>query len=415
MRQEISGLVWMGPAYHRGGYGAVTRNYLLGLAEVGFPVRLLPIGPRHAEIDHAVAQQLRSLEKTPVGSAPALVVHATPEMFRIAPKLGFVRRIGCTIFETDGLPSHWARLCNAMDEVWVPSRFNAETFASAGVQSQKLAVIPYGIDVASAPPPRGRPADRPFTFLYVCEFNWRKGLDLLLESFINEFNPGEARLVMRVFSAGYQGVSADEVESVLYSAVEGRLDKPVGQRPEVTVMTQALSSVDLRRLYETCDLYISTDRANGWGVPCQEAMALGIPAATIDWSGSTEFMHERHSVLIHPTDELEPVDPRLVQAAPHLYADQRWARVEVAEVRRAMRWAVEHPEALAEIAGAGRMYIEEHLNLDTVAMRIIEQLKAPGPEGVGRAAATTAAARTYLPWIGAMRIWQHTLRALGRA
>jgi glycosyltransferase involved in cell wall biosynthesis len=402
----------MGPAYHRGGYGAVARNYVIGLAEIGFPVRLLPIGPRHAEIDSEVERRLRSLERAPVGSSPALVVHSTPEMFRLAPKVGFSRRIGCTIFETDGLPARWPQLCNAMDEVWVPSHFNAETFAGAGVQRQKLAVIPYGIDVAAyAPSPRRR-AESPFTFLYVCEFNWRKGLDLLLEAFVNEFDPGEARLVMRVFSAGHQGVAADEVERVLYESVEGRLEKPADRRPEVTVMTNALSAADLKRLLQSCDLYISTDRANGWGVPCQEAMALGVPAATVDWSGSTEFMREGNSVLIHPEDELEPVDPRLVNAAPHLYEGQRWPRVEVAEVRRAMRWALENPADLAALASAGRQYVAEQLDLDVVARRMVDQLKAFEPERVSRA---VGAARAYLPWIGAMRIWQRSLRALGRA
>ncbi len=409
--RTASGVVWVGPAYDRGGYGAVSRNYVCGLAQVGFPVRLVPVGPRHAEIDSEVAKRLRLLERAHVGSSPALVVHATPEMFRIAPKRGFVRRIGCTIFETDGLPRRWAELCNTMDEIWVPSHFNAKTFAGAGVQAQKLTVIPYGIDIAAyEPSPRQRP-DGPFTFLYICEFNWRKGLDLLLEAFINEFKPGEARLVMRVFSNNYQGVAANEVERVLYESVDGGLEKPAHERPEVTVMTQALPAAELKRLYQTCDLYISTDRANGWGVPCQEAMALGVPAATIDWGGCTEFMHKGNSVLIHPDNELEPVDTRLVKAAPHLYAGQHWARVEVAEVRRAMRWAVENPAALATIANAGQRHVREELDLDGVARRMVNQLKAFEPGGIDRA---VGAARAYMPWIEAVRIWQRTLRALGR-
>jgi glycosyltransferase involved in cell wall biosynthesis len=411
MSSGATGVVWMGPAYDRGGYGAVARNYVRGLARVGFPVRVLPIGGRHAAIGHDVAQELRSLERTPVGSSPALVVHATPESFRMAPRLGFARRIGCTIFETDGIPPHWAGLCNAMDEVWVPSRFNLETFSRAGVDRERLSVIPYGIDTAAYTAVQRKRTGGPFTFLYLCEFSWRKGLDLLLESFINEFEPGEARLVMRVYSEGYQGVAADEVERVLYESVQGRLQRPPEARPEVTIMTQALTPPELRSLYESADLYISTDRANGWGVPCQEAMALGIPAATIDWSGSTEFMHEGNSVLIHPEDDLEPVDPRLVRAGPHLYAGQRWARVEPAAVRRAMRWARENPQALAAIAKAGQRHVQEELDLEVVARRVLERLMAFEPDGVRRAAAR---ARTYLPWVGAMRLRRQVLLALGR-
>lgn len=412
MNSGASGVVWAGPAYDRGGYGTVTRSYVRGLARIGFPVRLLPTGPRHAEIDPAVAEELRSLERARVGSSPALVVHSTPELFRIAPRLGFVRRIGCTIFETDGLPPRWAEMCNAMDEVWVPSRFNLETFSAAGVHPQKLAVIPYGIDVSAYRPSLRRRTDGPFTFLYVCDFSWRKGLDLLLEAFINEFEPGEARLVMRVHGRYVgQGVASDEVERVLYETVQGRLERQEGLRPEVTVMTEPLSPPALKRLYESADLYISTDRANGWGMPCQEAMALGIPAAAINWSGSTEFMREGNSVLIQPESELVPVDARLVRTLPHLYDGQRWPRVEAAEVRRVMRWAVQNPEALRAVAEAGARHVRQELDLDVVARRVADRFSTLNPRGVQLAAST---ARLYLPWIAATRTARRMLRAFRR-
>ena len=406
-----SGVVWVGPAYDRGGYGTVTRNYVRGLVRSGFPVRLLPTGQRHAEIDPDVVEELRSLERAPVGSSPALVVHSTPELFRIAPKLGFVRRIGCTIFETDSLPPRWAEMCNAMDEVWVPSQFNVETFAAAGVDPRKLAVIPYGIDVAAYSPSADRSQDGPFTFLYVCDFHWRKGFDLLLEAFVNEFKPGEARLVLRIHSRSYHGEADVDVERMLYESVQGRLEPPADRRPEVTVITDALSPAGLKRLYETADLYISTDRANGWGVPCQESMALGIPAATINWSGSTEFMREGNSVLIQPEDELVPVDSRLSSQFPKLYGGQRWPRVEAAEVRRVMRWAVENPEALAAIAEAGSQHVRQELDLDVVSRRVVERLSTVNPSRVQLAAGT---ARLYLPWIALTRLGLRVLRALGR-
>ena len=404
-----SGVVWMGPAYDRGGYGAVTRNYVRGLARIGFPVKLLPYGPQHAEINGDVASELRSLERAPVGSSPALVVHGTPESFGFAPPFGFVRRIGCTIFETDRLPQHWIAPCNSMDEVWVPSHFNIDTFTRAGVDAAKLATIPYGIDTSQYTPSGMERTERPFTFLYVCAFNWRKGLDLLLESFLNEFHRGEARLVMRVYSEGYQGVAADEVERVLYESVDGRVEKAVDERPEVRIITQAQSFADLKLLYESADLYISTDRANGWGVPCQEAMALGVPAATIDWSGSTEFMHEDNSVLIHPEDELVPVDPRLADALPELYAGHRWARVEPTAVRRAMRWALENPVQLAAIARAGQKHVRSALGLEDVARRVVDRLSTLEPSVTQRA---VGAARLYALWTHAVRL--RSRRALGR-
>lgn len=58
----------------------------------------------------------------------------------------FAFRVGRSMFETDGLPAHLAAHCAAMDEVWVPSEFNARTFAAAGVDPRKIRVVEEAVD-----------------------------------------------------------------------------------------------------------------------------------------------------------------------------------------------------------------------------------------------------------------------------
>eukprot|EP00300_Choanocystis_sp_HF-7_P014113 c18570_g1_i4.p1 GENE.c18570_g1_i4~~c18570_g1_i4.p1 ORF type:complete len:377 (+),score=52.40 c18570_g1_i4:427-1557(+) len=54
--------------------------------------------------------------------------------------------IGRTMFETDRIPNGWHQRLNQMDEVWVPSKFGAETFLENGVDPEKIVVIPEPID-----------------------------------------------------------------------------------------------------------------------------------------------------------------------------------------------------------------------------------------------------------------------------
>lgn len=59
--------------------------------------------------------------------------------------------VGRSMYETDSVPAHWVDLCNdknLVDEVWVPSRFNALTFAQAGVTPDRLQVLPEPVDTA---------------------------------------------------------------------------------------------------------------------------------------------------------------------------------------------------------------------------------------------------------------------------
>ena len=55
-------------------------------------------------------------------------------------------KIGRSMFETDSVPEGWVEKLNRMDAIWVPSKFNARTFARAGVDSTKIVVLPEAVD-----------------------------------------------------------------------------------------------------------------------------------------------------------------------------------------------------------------------------------------------------------------------------
>ncbi|HUC20831.1 MAG TPA: glycosyltransferase family 4 protein, partial [Candidatus Polarisedimenticolaceae bacterium] len=327
---------------------------------------------------------------------------------------GAASKVLCPIFETDGIPQRWAEDCNKFDEVWVPSHFNYETFSNSGVDKSKLWIIPYAIDTKLFKPAQSaRPGSQPFTFLYIFSFGWRKGFDILLEAFLGEFKKGEAKLVMRAFTAGYQGVNKAQLADTLMDSVAGKVNLADPSLPEVEINDRALSADDLLKLYANSDMYISTDRANGWGVPCMEAMALGKPAATIDWSGSTEFMKADNSFLIKPEPELEPVDVRLSDAVPHLYAGQRWAKVKVETVRAVMRDAYEHPEKRERLAAKGLEDIQEHFTPSAIAKRIVQHAESLKPSWLQRLRAGLGI--PPLVYLGSTRVLlKHKLRGAAK-
>src|SRR5690606_25570307 len=117
---------------------------------------------------------------------------------------GFAAYVGLTMFETDRLPAGWAAACNGMDEVWLPSTFNRETFTRAGVEPTKLQVIPFGLDTAVYNPATVTPLDIPgrrgFTFLSVFQWSQRKGWDILIKAYLQAFTAAdEVCLVIRAY------------------------------------------------------------------------------------------------------------------------------------------------------------------------------------------------------------------------
>ena len=377
-----TGIIWIGPAYSAGGYGNVSRNYLLGLKEVGFPVKFINYGPDdRALLEPEVVYHLDELSKTEPGQYPVVIIHYIPSLYPLVKYNNIPYRIGMTIFETDRIPPEWVEPCNSMDEIWVPSEFNVETFSRAGVERSKLRIIPYSVDTDFFKPVEDRfplKGDKGFVFLYVCMFGWRKGVDLLLRAYLEEFSRDED--VMLVLKLSYMdnktGKTIPADKDFVLSLVSQNIDISSKSLPEFEVLGEPLTQKQLRALYNSCDLYISTDRANGWGMPCMEVMAMGKPAATIDWSGSTQFMKEHNSLLIKPTGNLIDVDPRL-SGEHSIYSGHKWAEVKVDEVRRVMRFAYENRDGLLkDIAKAGMDDIRRNYNLKAVAHKVVEAIQS---------------------------------------
>jgi len=96
-----------------------------------------------------------------------------------------------TVLETDRIPADWVAAANRMDEVWVPSTFNRETFRNSGV-TRPIHIVPLGVDPDYFHPEiHSRRPTGAFTFLSVFEWGERKAPEILLRAFNEEFHRRE--------------------------------------------------------------------------------------------------------------------------------------------------------------------------------------------------------------------------------
>jgi glycosyltransferase involved in cell wall biosynthesis len=340
-------VLWIGPYLSTGGYATVTRSYVRSLLTAGVDLVILPIGPdkRHVltgdELD--IFESHRRLE-TLCDSEVQVVANLTPtdavtvmEMLSQSFKnlrVKVWRRTIVTIFETESLPQSWLALLAKFDQVVVPTQFNLRTFEAAGVPAKKLVKVPYALDLEKFYPST-RPSRSRFQFLYVCDFNFRKGIDLLVEGYASAFTASDdVELViktMNLFTMGGQGI---------LTLVEQHLRQRFGAAamahlPRIVLDVGTVNDDELRTLYQNADLNVSTDRANGWGMPTLEAMACGTPSAAIDYGGGAEILNASNGYPI-PIRGLVPADGRLVDELP-IYEGQQWADVSVSDVSAVLR------------------------------------------------------------------------------
>jgi len=201
-----AGVYFRGLFYGGSGYAQENLLIALGLAAQGLPVRIDPLEQfqdAQSLLTPETQIALEYLKLQPLDFPNSILLQETPaDGFRL--DLFARHRVGRTMFETDRIPHDWVDRCNAMDEVWVPSRFNLQTFANSGVRESKLRLMQQGENTALFHPgydPLPIEHTRGFNFLSIFKWEKRKGPDVLLKAFCREFKPDEdVALILRTYS-----------------------------------------------------------------------------------------------------------------------------------------------------------------------------------------------------------------------
>lgn len=406
--ESTTTLVWDAPLFNTSGYAALSRHVVRALVTSGLSVRVEPRDDDEAMRQSCVESPVEGAVWRRVlrrrGRPGAYVCCYTPADWqgrclfhrRRIEHPGFQAYVGLTMFETDRLPAGWVEACAAFDEIWVPSRFNLESFARAGVPADRLQVVPVGIDAARYDPARVEPLDLPgrrgFTFLSVFDWSRRKGWDVLLEAYGRAFRASEdVCLVLRTSDRrGRPGSLASVV-----AAAFDRLGLPSGARPAVLVLEEPLAEDDMPRLYRTADAFVLPTRGEGWGLPLMEAMASGLPVIATRWGAHLDFLTDDTGFLID-VEAVVPVDAEQTERSPYYGADHRWAQPSVGHTAALMRQVYEQPAAARRIGGRAREVIRTSWTPARTAAWIAERVERLAPDAAGlvdRARAAEAGGR----------------------
>ena len=189
-------------------------------------------------------------------------------------------------WEFGAIPADWvAPLQRDVDEVWVPSEYVRAMYLKAGLEPDRVHVVPNGVDLDRFAPdgPRleldGAPGLR---FLFVGGAIHRKGVDVLLAAWQQAFaGRDDVTLVVKDFGAG--GVYRNADRSALQALATS------GAAPRVVHLDADLPGDELAALYRACDVLVHPYRGEGFAMPVLEAMASGLPVIATGGGPTDEF------------------------------------------------------------------------------------------------------------------------------
>lgn len=187
------------------------------------------------------------------------------------------------------IPSEFVRIFRSADEIWTPSNFSARAFVASGVERDRVAVVPNGVDTGVFTPAGADyplPTARRVRFLFVGGAIHRKGIDVLLAGYGRAFAAGDdVTLVVKETSG--PGPYAGQTAAPLIERFRG-----LPRAPEVIQIERHLDDAELAGLYRACDVFVSPYRGEGFSLPALEAMSCGLPAIVTGGGATDDFVDE---------------------------------------------------------------------------------------------------------------------------
>jgi GT2 family glycosyltransferase/glycosyltransferase involved in cell wall biosynthesis len=317
-------------------YAGVARNLARGLSKAGVDVAIAP-DDNHSQRS-LEDWDIKEMVQKPHDYWNRVVLRTAEGSTMFAAPPSHKKRVAHTTGESDMVPWDWVDQLNHMDQVLTTSAFFRDVLHGCGVETH-IDVLPNPIDTSIFKPNPAviRPPElRGFNFVSVFQFSDRKGPDLLLRAFAEEFKPTED-VTLTVHSLSMMHV----IEKVWRVPLKQWADSVMGTTPHAPIILSmdALHGPLMGDFYNRYDCFVLASRAEGFCLPLVEAAACGLPSIATNYSGITDFL---------TPDVGYPVDYHLVdiplQQVPWFknYIGGKWAQPSVEHLRAQMRYAFEH-------------------------------------------------------------------------
>jgi glycosyltransferase involved in cell wall biosynthesis len=206
-------------------------------------------------------------------------IHLFPDGFATQLK---GKRIYWAVFESTRPPPGFLGWFNMFDHVISASDWGRTCMINYGASSEKIVVIPEGVDPWIYHPYANRPRQPVTRFTIVGKFESRKGYEVALQAFeiAHKTNPNMELWVKPDWINGQQAqVHPDFV----------RLAQNYPHLP-IVLVSGILSIEQMQSLYRDTSYFLFPSLCEGWGLPLIEAIASGVPAICCEHGGQSEFL-----------------------------------------------------------------------------------------------------------------------------
>lgn len=344
----------IGYAYGELGIGEDARMAAHSLLAAGVPMTMIdfPPGRNISQSDISMADHVGEIATYSIN----IFCMSALEHGRYFAECGSVfiegrYNIGYWPWELSQWPSQWMHLFALVDEVWVSSQHTFDAIST--ISPVPVRVMPMAVIAKGGSQLRRKAFGLPQkTTLFLFAFD--------LSSSANRKNPGAC---IKAFLAAFPIGSPHNVGLVI------KVHPPKDRNEEwealkelkkydsrIYIIEKTLSKADLLALYRVCDCFVSLHRAEGFGRCIAEAMLLGKPVITTNYSGNLAFNDDTNALM---------VNYKLIPLAENDYPygdGQYWAEPDVLDAAHKMQLVLFGGDSVARMAAVGKVKIKNSHN-----------------------------------------------------
>lgn len=354
---------YCGSAKDYSGYGEANRHDIAALVAAGVEVTTqIPVYVPEVS-DYGKLGDIASQREGLKIPYDIKILHTTPNVYR--PYMEPLKyHIGRVFWETDKLPKDFADGVSLVDEIWTGSEFNADAIRNAGVL-KPIHIIPEAIDTEIDPkdyPPYNIDHQQDYKFYSIFEWTERKNPKALLEAFWREFEDTEGvSLTIKTYIDNFTDIKRREIEKDI-AVLKTKLG--LKRYAPVFLFRRLMDRRQVYRFHRTFDCFISAHRGEGWGIPQMEALLMENAVISTNCGGIHEHLRNGKDAILLP---YELVKLSGNNRNTQWYTDeQKWANVNMPELRKAMRWVFEHSDEAKKMGITGGKTVRDKFSLETV-------------------------------------------------
>lgn len=223
-------------------------------------------------------------------STSACILYDNPPVEPYVRRVGSIKGpvYGVWHWELPEAPSEWLDVPTYLTEVWCSSPFTQSIFEATG-KPTRVVLHPMRVeDYQDVTKTRHSPD----TFHALAVFDAR--------SSYQRKNPFSA---VRAFGLAFgNDVTAKLTVKMQHSEYDVQyfeeLKHEASKYPNITILDQVLSYLEVMSLIRSSDVLISLHRSEGFGHTLAEAMIMGTPTVATSYSGNLAFMDDSNSLLV---------------------------------------------------------------------------------------------------------------------